>query len=112
MKLWRQWRLNVSPTARTLIATVVLCGVATIVAVAILLNSSLSAIAAKSDEMDGRRTNDTASAAGQALLSHMTQKITDNAQWDDATQNAYRPELNTAWLQRNWGVTALDSKTY
>ncbi|MBW8733073.1 MAG: EAL domain-containing protein, partial [Asticcacaulis sp.] len=112
MKLWRHWRLNVSPTARTLIATVTLCGLATIVAVVILLNSSLSAIAAKSDEMDGRRTNDTAEAAAQALLSHMTQKVTDNAQWDDAAETAYRQKLDFAWLQRNWGVTALDSRTY
>ncbi len=112
MKLWRQWRLNVSPTARTLIATVTLCGLATIVAVVILLNSSLSAIAAKGDEMDGRRTNDTASAAAQALLTHMTQKATDNAQWDDAVAPVYGAKVDTAWLQRNWGITALDSKTY
>ena len=112
MKLWRQWRLNVSPTARTLIATVTLCGVVTIAAVIILLNSSLSAIAAKSDEIDGRRTNDTAEAAVQALLTHMTQKATDNARWDDAVIAAYAAKPDTAWLQRSWGVTALDSKTY
>ena len=112
MNLWRQWRLNVSPTARTLIATVTLCGVVTIAAVVILLNSSLSAIAAKSDEMDGRRINDTAEAAVQALLTHMTQKTTDNAQWDDAVAPVYGSKVDTAWLQRNWGITALDSKTY
>ncbi len=112
MKLWRQWRMNVSPTARMLIATVALCGIATIAAVVILLNASLSAIAAKSDEMDGHRSNDTAQAAAQALLTHMTQKTTDNAQWDDAVDELYRDSVDTAWLQRTWGVTALDKRTY
>jgi len=95
-----------------LIVTVALCGLATIAAVVILLNSSLSAIAAKSDEMDHMRTNDTAEAAVQAMLINMTQKATDNAQWDDAAQAVYGTNVNPAWVQSNWGVTALDGKTY
>ncbi len=87
-------------------------GIGTLIAVILLLNSSLSTIAAKSNEMDLARGNDLVQVSVESALNRMTDMTTDNAQWDDAVTELYRPQPDPNWPTDTWGLVSLDSKPY
>ena len=109
---WRLWRWNISPKARVLIAVVAAGGIATMVAIVMLLQASLTTIAAKADQMDIARSNDLVEASVESTLNRMTAIGTDNAQWDDAVDHLYRAKIDTSWTYESWGVVSDDANSY
>lgn len=95
-----------------LFGIVAAAGVGTLVAIIVLLNSSLSAIAEKSNQMDLARGNDMVEASVQSSLNSLSALTTDNAQWDDAARNMYRTSPSATWAYENWGVASKDSEPY
>lgn len=96
------WR-NI-PTARTLFVMLFMAGIGLIVSVVALLYLSLHLISAKANEIDEHRTALSVQGAIQTAVNRTRSLVIDNAVWDEAVQEAYRPQLDSAWLYSTWGA--------
>lgn len=94
------------------LAGLAICCVALLVAVILLLQSALSDIAAKSDQLEAQRTHKLVETAFQGQVSRIGAMATDNSAWDAAVESTYGATLDTPWLAENWGPGAEDGKPY
>jgi diguanylate cyclase (GGDEF)-like protein len=96
------WR-NI-PNAKTLFVMIFLAGIGLIISIVALLYLSLHLISTKTNEIDEHRTALAVQGAVQTSVNRMRSLVIDNAVWDDAVREAYRPELDTDWLYNTWGT--------
>nr|WP_318381822.1 bifunctional diguanylate cyclase/phosphodiesterase [uncultured Enterobacter sp.] len=96
------WR-NI-PTARTLSVMIIMAGIGLIISVVALLYLSLHLISTKSNEIDERRSALSVQGAIQTSVNRVWSLVIDNAVWDDAVREVYRPQLDTQWLYNTWGA--------
>lgn len=96
------WR-NI-PNARTLFAMVFMAGIGLIISIIALLYLSLHLISTKTNEIDEHRTALSVQGAIQTSVNRVSSLVLDNAVWDDAVREAYRPTLDTDWLYNTWGA--------
>ncbi|MEQ4452415.1 bifunctional diguanylate cyclase/phosphodiesterase [Kosakonia sp. YIM B13605] len=92
------------PTARTLFIMLFMAGIGLIVSVVALLYLSLHLISSKANEIDEHRTALSVQGAIQTAVNRTRSLVIDNAVWDEAVQEAYRPQLDSAWLYSTWGA--------
>lgn len=92
------------PTARTLFVMLFMAGIGLIVSVVALLYLSLHLISSKANEIDEHRTALSVQGAIQTAVNRTRSLVIDNAVWDEAVQEAYRPQLDSAWLYSTWGA--------
>ncbi|MCU6671430.1 bifunctional diguanylate cyclase/phosphodiesterase [Enterobacteriaceae bacterium H4N4] len=95
------WR-NI-PSARTLFVMIFMAGIGLIVSVVALLYLSLNLISSQANEIDQQRTALSVQGAIQTSVNRVWSLVIDNAVWDDAVREAYRPTLDTHWLYNTWG---------
>lgn len=95
------WR-NI-PTAKTLFVMIFMAGIGLIVSVVALLYLSLHLISSKTNEIDDHRTALSVEGAVQTSVNRVWSLVIDNAVWDDAVREVYRPELDREWLYNTWG---------
>lgn len=96
------WR-NIS-TAKTLFVMTFMAGLGLIVSIVALLYLSLHLISSKTNEIDEHRTALSVEGAIQTSVNRVWSLVIDNAVWDDAVREVYRPELDTDWLYNTWGA--------
>ena len=96
------WR-NI-PNARTLFALVFMAGIGLIISIVALLYLSLHLISTKTNEIDEHRTALSVQGSIQTSVNRVSSLVLDNAVWDDAVREAYRPTLDTDWLHNTWGT--------
>lgn len=96
------WR-NI-PNARTLFATVFMAGIGLIISIVALLYLSLHLISTKTNEIDEHRTALSVQGSIQTSVNRVSSLVLDNAVWDDAVREAYRPTLDTDWLYNTRGT--------
>ena len=96
------WR-NI-PNARTLFAMVFMAGIGLIISIVALLYLSLHLISTKTNEIDEHRSALSVQGAIQTSVNRVSSLVLDNAVWDDAVREAYRPALDTDWLYNTWGA--------
>lgn len=96
------WR-NI-PTARTLFAMIFMAGIGLIISIVALLYLSLHLISTKTNEIDEHRTTLSVQGAIQTSVNRVSTLVIDNAVWDDAVREVYRPKLDTEWLYNTWGA--------
>lgn len=70
--------------ARTLFGLVFVAGIGLLLAILILLHSSLTMVAEKTNELDSRRAEETAQAAITTSIDNLTETVTDNSVWNGA----------------------------
>ncbi len=90
------WR-NI-PTARTLFIMIFMAGIGLIISVVALLYLSLHLISTKTNEIDRHRTALSVEGAIQTAINRTRSLVIDNAVWDDAVRETYRPQLDPQWL--------------
>jgi len=95
------WR-NI-PSAKTLFAMIFIAGIGLMVSVVALLYLSLHLISSKTNEIDDRRTALSVEGAVQTSVNRIWSLVLDNAVWDDAVRETYRPRLDPQWLYSSWG---------
>jgi len=95
------WR-NI-PSAKTLFAMIFMAGIGLMVSVVALLYLSLHLISSKTNEIDDHRTALAVEGAVQTSVNRISALVTDNAVWDDAVRETYRPSLDLQWLNNSWG---------
>jgi diguanylate cyclase (GGDEF)-like protein len=95
------WR-NI-PSAKTLFVMIFMAGIGLIVSVVALLYLSLHLISSKTNEIDDHRTALSVEGAVQTSVNRVWSLVIDNAVWDDAVREVYRPELDREWLYSTWG---------
>lgn len=107
------WR-NI-PNARTLFAMVFMAGIGLIISIVALLYLSLHLISTKTNEIDEHRTALSVQGAIQTSVNRVSSLVLDNAVWDDAVREVYRPALdehfNVIWgsfQSRPFNETNLD----
>lgn len=81
-----------------------MAGIGLTVSVVALLYLSLHLISAKTNEIDEQRSALSVQGAVQTSINRMWGLVTDNAVWDDAVAQVYRPTLDTGWLFSAWGA--------
>ena len=96
------WR-NI-PTARTLSVLIFIAGIGLIVSVVALLYLSLHLVSSKTNEIDEHRSALSVQGAVQTSVNRVWSLVIDNAVWDDAVRQVYRPQLDTQWLNNTWGA--------
>ncbi|UXY08900.1 bifunctional diguanylate cyclase/phosphodiesterase [Kosakonia sp. ML.JS2a] len=96
------WR-NI-PTARTLFIMIFMAGIGLIISVVALLYLSLHLISTKTNEIDRHRTALSVEGAIQTAINRTRSLVIDNAVWDDAVRETYRPQLDPQWLFTTWGA--------
>lgn len=96
------WR-NI-PTAKTLFVMVFMAGIGLIVSIVALLYLSLHLISTKTNEIDEHRSALSVQGAIQTSVNRVSSLVIDNAVWDDAVREVYRPTLDTEWLYNTWGA--------
>lgn len=96
------WR-NI-PTARTLSVLIFVAGIGLIVSVVALLYLSLHLVSSKTNEIDEHRSALSVQGAIQTSVNRVWSLVIDNAVWDDAVRETYRPQLDTQWLYNTWGA--------
>ncbi|MEO3739048.1 bifunctional diguanylate cyclase/phosphodiesterase [Kosakonia sp. WA-90] len=96
------WR-NI-PTARTLFIMIFMAGIGLIISVIALLYLSLHLISTKTNEIDQHRTALSVQGAIQTAINRTRSLVIDNAVWDDAVRETYRPQLDLQWLFTTWGA--------
>jgi len=87
------WR-NI-PTARTLSILIFVAGIGLIVSVVALLYLSLHFVSTKTNEIDEHRSALSVQGAIQTSVNRVWSLVIDNAVWDDAVREVYRPKLDT-----------------
>ncbi len=98
--------------ARTLFGLVFAAGFGLLLAVLILLHSSLAMIAEKTNDLDNRRAQETAHAAITTAMESLEATVTDNSIWNGAAEQIYIHGIDKDWLYSTWGVVADDSHPY
>ncbi|SQC93308.1 Cyclic di-GMP phosphodiesterase Gmr [Cedecea neteri] len=93
-----------TPVAGTLFAMVFMAGIGLIVSVIALLYLSLHLISSKTNEIDEHRSALSVQGAIQTSVNRVWALVIDNAVWDDAVNQVYRPELDVNWLYNTWGA--------
>ncbi len=96
------WR-NI-PRAKTLFVMVFMAGIGLIVSIVALLYLSLHLISTKTNEIDEHRTALSVQGAIQTSVNRVKSLVIDNAVWDDAVREVYRPQLDAQWLYHTWGA--------
>ena len=96
------WR-NI-PTARTLSVLIFIAGIGLIVSVVALLYLSLHLVSSKTNEIDEHRSALSVQGAIQTSVNRVWSLVIDNAVWDDAVREVYRPKLDIEWLNNTWGA--------
>lgn len=96
------WR-NI-PTARTLFAMIFIAGIGLIISIVALLYLSLHLISTKTNEIDEHRSALSVQGAIQTSVNRVSSLVLDNAVWDDAVHETYRPTLDPNWLYNTWGA--------
>jgi sensor domain CHASE-containing protein len=76
---------------RTLFAMIFMAGIGLIISVVALLYLSLHLISTKTNEIDEHRTALSVQGAIQTSVNRVSSLVLDNAVWDDAVREAYRP---------------------
>ena len=104
------WR-NI-PTARTLSVLIFIAGIGLIVSVVALLYLSLHLVSSKTNEIDEHRSALSVQGAIQTSVNRVWSLVIDNAVWDDAAREVYRPQLDTRWLDDIWGAAYKSSNLY
>lgn len=92
------------PNAKTLFVMIFLAGIGLIISIVALLYLSLHLISSKTNEIDEHRTALSVQGAIQTSVNRVRSLVIDNAVWDDAVREAYRPRLDTQWLYNTWGA--------
>lgn len=92
------------PTAKTLSVMIVIAGIGLIVSVVALLNLSLHLVSSKTNEIDEHRSALSVQGAIQTSVNRVWSLVIDNAVWDDAVREVYRPQLDAHWLNNTWGA--------
>jgi len=92
------------PTAKTLAVMIVIAGIGLIVSVVALLYLSLHLVSSKTNEIDEHRSALSVQGAIQTSVNRVWSLVIDNAVWDDAVREVYRPKLDTQWLNNTWGA--------
>jgi hypothetical protein len=103
------WR-NI-PTARTLFAMVFIAGIGLIISIVALLYLSLHLISTKTNEIDEHRSALSVQGAIQTSVNRVSSLVLDNAVWDDAVRETYRPTLDPTGCITP-GALALKSTTF
>ncbi|WP_422387850.1 putative bifunctional diguanylate cyclase/phosphodiesterase [Franconibacter daqui] len=98
------FRGRMVPSAWALFVMIFLSGVGLIFSVVTLLYLSLNLISSKTNEIDEHRTALSVNGAIQTTVNKMSALVIDNAVWDDAARELYRPTLNESWLYSTWGT--------
>jgi len=98
--------------ARTLFGLVFAAGFGLLLAILILLHSSLAMIAEKTNELDTRRAEETAQAAIATSMDNLAATVTDNSVWNGAAEEIYTHGIDKDWLYSTWGVVADDAHPY
>ncbi|MBV8043875.1 bifunctional diguanylate cyclase/phosphodiesterase [Pluralibacter sp.] len=96
------WR-NIA-TAKTLFVMTFLAGIGLIVSIVSLLYLSQHLISSKTNEIDAHRSALSVEGALQTSVNRVLSLVVDNAIWDDAVRQVYRPKLDTRWLYNTWGA--------
>jgi diguanylate cyclase (GGDEF)-like protein len=73
------------------------------VGIGLVMLQIVNAIFNEVNALDKAYTRRSADAAVRAMLQRMENVARDNALWDDASRNAYRP-LDQGWLYETWGI--------
>jgi len=92
------------PSAKTLFVMIFMAGLGLIFSVVTLLYLSLNLISSKANEIDEQRTALSVQGAVQTSINRVWSLVIDNAVWDDAVREAYRPALDIDWLYNTWGA--------
>ncbi len=98
--------------ARTLFGLVFAAGCGLLLAVLVLLHSSLALIAEKTNDLDNQRAGETARAAITTSIESLEATVTDNAVWNGAAEQIYGRGVDNDWLYSTWGVVADDTHPY
>lgn len=98
--------------ARTLFGLVFAAGFGLLLAILILLHSSLGMVAEKTNELDTRRAEETAQAAITTTIDNLTATLTDNAVWNGGQEEIYNKGIEPDWLYSTWGNKASDRNAY
>ncbi|VTP67545.1 CHASE4 domain [Leclercia adecarboxylata] len=81
-----------------------MAGLGLIFSIMTLLYLSLNLISSKANEIDEQRTALSVQGAVQTSINRVWSLVIDNAVWDDAVREAYRPALDVDWLYNTWGA--------
>jgi diguanylate cyclase (GGDEF)-like protein len=104
MKLRNPISWKSTPVAGTLFAMVFMAGIGLIVSIIALLYLSLHLISSKTNEIDEHRSAMSVQGAIQTSVNRVWALVIDNAVWDDAVNQVYRPVLDVNWLYNTWGA--------
>lgn len=96
---WRKF-----PSTKTLFVMIFMAGLGLIFSVVTMLYLSLNLISSKANEIDEQRTALSVQGAVQTSINRVWSLVIDNAVWDDAVREAYRPTLDVDWLYKTWGA--------
>ena len=102
----------ISPRARWLFGVVATAGIGLLIAIIVLLNSSLDLIANKTNEIDARHAHQSVQSALDTSVATIAAVMSDNGVWDDATQRTYTAHMDQDWLYGTWGAVATDDHAY
>ena len=92
------------PSAKNLFVMIFMAGLGLIFSIMTLLYLSLNLISSKANEIDEQRTALSVQGAVQTSINRVWSLVIDNAVWDDAVREAYRPALDVDWLYNTWGA--------
>lgn len=92
------------PTARTLSVMIFMAGIGLVISVVALIYLSLHLISSKTNEIDEHRSALSVQGAIQTSVNRVGSLVLDNAVWDDAVREVYRPQIDTNWLYNSWGT--------
>ena len=85
------------PTARTLSVMIFMAGIGLVISVVALIYLSLHLISSKTNEIDEHRSALSVQGAIQTSVNRVGSLVLDNAVWDDAVREVYRPQIDTNW---------------
>ncbi|CAL4869057.1 hypothetical protein MMA231_03348 [Asticcacaulis sp. MM231] len=97
-----QWVVNLK--ARTLFTLVFVSGIVLVMAVMVLLHTSLAIVTEKTNDIDTHRAQETAQAALTTQTASLTETLLDNAVWNGGQEQIYGRGLETQWLRSTWAA--------
>lgn len=74
------------------------------VSIVTLLYLSLNLISSKANEIDDHRSAMSVQGAIQTSVNRVWALVIDNAVWDDAVTELYKPKLDISWVHSTWGA--------
>lgn len=105
-------RLFPDVRSRTLAISAIVGGVVLIAVILILLQSALSVVAVRTNEIDDRRSEEAIQGALSLSTQHMSSLVEINSVWDDAVTRVYVPNPDKEWLNASYGALAKSDKDY